>query len=270
MGTRFACSLQLRATFSEETRCQLFTESLDESPQYEALSYVWGKPNNVSPILLNGRVWNVTADLELALRHLRRYEKGEHRTLWVDALCINQGDILERNQQVSIMRDNYNGAQDVLIWLGELNSMQGHDDFDIAGAFHVISQLRAGQHIPDILFFRDSEHASYCSEPKILSAIISLLTRPWWNRAWVVQETVVASHASLACGDFNTEWMISQRRRGYIKSYECCLLYGSLVCPSCRYEKHNFRVHTNDCAVLSASPAISAQQWTTAASMGSS
>lgn len=133
-------------------RCQPFTESLDEPPQYEALSYVWGKPNNVSPILLNGRVWNVTANLELALRHFRRYEKGEHRTLWVDALCINQGDIPERNQQVSIMRDIYNGAQDVLVWLGEWNSMPGHDDFDIAGTF-----------MSSVNFVQASSFLTFCS-----------------------------------------------------------------------------------------------------------
>ena len=54
---------------------------------YTALSYVWGNHSDLRIILLDGHVFNVTASLESALRHVR----DERRVIqvWADALCIN-------------------------------------------------------------------------------------------------------------------------------------------------------------------------------------
>ncbi|KAE9377499.1 HET-domain-containing protein, partial [Stipitochalara longipes BDJ] len=84
-----------------DIRCQLRHERLDSNPNYEALSYVWGNTNNRRAISLHGHTHRVTASLECALRHLRH--PVEARLLWVDALCINQEDIHEREQQVKHM-----------------------------------------------------------------------------------------------------------------------------------------------------------------------
>jgi len=136
---------------------ELLTKSLDESPCYEALSYVWGDEKNTRSIFLDGRVWNVTASLESALRHLRREDETD-RILWVDALCINQGNTVERNQQVSVMRDIYETAQDVLVWFGEWYQLvSGQDEQAIVAAFDVIRQLAADQHLRDISFFQNTE-----------------------------------------------------------------------------------------------------------------
>jgi hypothetical protein len=40
----------------------------------------------------------------------------------VDAICINQDDLEEHNQQVSLMAFIYSRAQAVLIWPGHLNA----------------------------------------------------------------------------------------------------------------------------------------------------
>ena len=61
-------------------------------------------------LTLNGNIWKATANLECALRHLRR-DNGKPRTLWVDALCMNQHHIPERDQQVGIMQDIYQSAE---------------------------------------------------------------------------------------------------------------------------------------------------------------
>jgi len=39
-------------------------------------------------------------------------------TLWIDAICINQGDPEEKNQQLNIMVDIYAEAEETLIWMG--------------------------------------------------------------------------------------------------------------------------------------------------------
>lgn len=73
------------------------------------------------------KTFNVTETLYKALKSLRksgpqlkeRFPLLDHQPLWVDALCINQSDIKERNSQVGIMRSIYSKAMFVFIWMGE-------------------------------------------------------------------------------------------------------------------------------------------------------
>ena len=102
--------------------CHLDVVSLGEKPEFEALSYTWGEKqatNVRSRMRLNGQDFAIALNLETALRHLR--SEANARVLWVDAICINQGDIEERNEQVSMMRDIYSSSQRVLIWLGTVD-----------------------------------------------------------------------------------------------------------------------------------------------------
>uniref|UniRef100_L2FGN4 Heterokaryon incompatibility domain-containing protein n=1 Tax=Colletotrichum fructicola (strain Nara gc5) TaxID=1213859 RepID=L2FGN4_COLFN len=84
-------------------------------PVYEALSYAWGDPEVVRPILLDGEQMDVTINLESALRHLRFAEST--RILWVDALSINQKAIVEKTHQVGMMDEIYKQCSRVIIWL---------------------------------------------------------------------------------------------------------------------------------------------------------
>lgn len=96
--------------------CELLTNSLDDEPQYQALSYTWGDASNRQDISINGHKFAVTNNLYYALQHLRSETESKH--LWIDAICINQNDIPERNEQVPRMREVYSQAQSVIVWLG--------------------------------------------------------------------------------------------------------------------------------------------------------
>ncbi|WAO91310.1 HET domain-containing protein [Fusarium falciforme] len=83
--------------------CTLSHASLAaEIPEYEALSYVWGKPNLSAFILLKVVNFHVTPSLASILSALRL--DNQTRVLWIDALYINQLDVQERSQQVALMR----------------------------------------------------------------------------------------------------------------------------------------------------------------------
>jgi len=101
-------------------RCRLEEISLDERPdtahQYEALSYVWGEAVGTRPIECAGDTLLVTPNCESALRYLRPVN-GE-RTMWIDAVCIDQTSTSEKAVQVPLMRDVYAGSTRVLVWLG--------------------------------------------------------------------------------------------------------------------------------------------------------
>ncbi|KAI8945474.1 heterokaryon incompatibility protein-domain-containing protein [Xylaria longipes] len=98
-------------------RCETIHAWLDEKLSYEALSYTWGDPHSSRGIIdMNGRPFPIRGNLEVALRSLRLRNKP--RTLWIDALCIDQINVEERNFQVGRMRDIYKGASKVLVFLG--------------------------------------------------------------------------------------------------------------------------------------------------------
>ncbi|PVH78412.1 HET-domain-containing protein, partial [Cadophora sp. DSE1049] len=106
-------------------RCLLTVHELDQAPEYESLSYVWGDPNRSEEISLNGHPFHIGLNLAAALRQLRplKYRIRDRlcpseRILWVDALCINQLDLEEKAHQVKEMAQIYKTAKRVLIWLG--------------------------------------------------------------------------------------------------------------------------------------------------------
>jgi len=100
---------------------------LSDSPRYEALSYTWGDERAETLISIDDGLFLVRRNLDCALKQLR-YDY-EPRTLWIDAIRINQSDVDERGDQVSQMGSIYSKANDVVVWLGEAtnDSNQGMD-----------------------------------------------------------------------------------------------------------------------------------------------
>ncbi|KAE8158916.1 heterokaryon incompatibility protein-domain-containing protein [Aspergillus tamarii] len=87
------------------------------STDYECLSYAWGSASGpIQGITVDGKHFSIADVLDSALRYLRRPD--EMRILWIDAVCINQADVAERNAQVAMMQDIYRGAKMVVAWLG--------------------------------------------------------------------------------------------------------------------------------------------------------
>ena len=95
-------------------RCELSVEPLET--KFEALSYVWGDAKDKQAIEVEEQTMMVIKNLEQALRHVLHLH--EVRQLWVDAVCINQQDLDERNHQVWTMDEIYRGAERVVVWLG--------------------------------------------------------------------------------------------------------------------------------------------------------
>jgi hypothetical protein len=96
--------------------CRLEKVSLDEAPQYQAISYAWGDPKDTQSARVGSMEIKIRSNLEACLRHLRRPD-GELR-LWVDAICINQEDDQEKSQQVAMMGEIFRSCTSAYIWLG--------------------------------------------------------------------------------------------------------------------------------------------------------
>jgi len=103
-----------------ELRAHFLLSCIDQPPEYEALSYTWGEPVFPERLHVGDAIINITANLARALLYFRRMEKP--RALWIDAVCINQDNVQEKGQQVSIMGNIYRNAKRVMIWLDDTPS----------------------------------------------------------------------------------------------------------------------------------------------------
>ena len=95
---------------------QTFDLSSRDVPMYDALSYTWGDRIADRSINIAGRSLQVHDSLSKILRTIRSTNNPCY--LWIDAVCINQEDMVERASQVAAMQQIYTAADRVLVWLG--------------------------------------------------------------------------------------------------------------------------------------------------------
>ena len=184
---------------------------LDADPEYKALSYTWDIDSTSSTgqdtkvITYSGHEMLVRENLFAALRRLRYSDRL--RSLWIDAICINQTDIEEKNNQVALMGSMYASAKEVIIWLGEeeadnalafdfvlrLKRILEHEGEDSDLALQMLNSKRGPDEIP-------------MSGNRGWPALLGLLEKRWFPRAWIVQEVALTRSAMLVCGDLTLNW----------------------------------------------------------------
>ncbi|KAH8749777.1 heterokaryon incompatibility protein-domain-containing protein, partial [Hyaloscypha sp. PMI_1271] len=191
-------------TRNDEIKCSLHVVSLFNCPAYEALSYAWGDPTPTRyDILLNEKTFSLARNLSRALPCLR--STTEPRTIWIDAICIDQTNLEERGSQVMIMRNIFSRAHRVVVWLGGYTEP---DDFSPQGLLWDLMQrenpleslARAGlvvRHFSELL-------DEIPSRERI--AISRFLARPFFRRLWILQEIAVATEVVAMVGTVAFNW----------------------------------------------------------------
>ena len=198
----------------------------DNPPEYEALSYTWGSTENrpdvsVVPDIGTDGIWKplaalnmelsgrlaVTQNLAQALRYLR--QPAQPRTLWIDAICINQEDVKERGQQVERMGDVYRSARQVLVWLGP-------NSHDSALAIETLNSLGRSIEVDwDTISIQPKDFADtdltmwnvpLPYDENTWRSINNFLRRSWFKRLWIWQEVLLARKAGMHCGCDNIDW----------------------------------------------------------------
>src|ERR1700761_8780893 len=86
-------------------------------PKYAALSYTWGPPGNSHSILLDGKPFPIRRNLNDALEQIQSSKRVDR--VWIDAICINQLSGDEKTAQIRLMRQIYEQADKVIVWLGK-------------------------------------------------------------------------------------------------------------------------------------------------------
>lgn len=164
-------------------QCKLRHAKLDEKPTYETISYAWGDATIRGMIRVNSVTISVPLSAERVLRVVRL--PAELRTVWIDAVCINQQDPDERAQQVAFMRHIYAGSRGNLIQLGysdtakaavdSMNNLleefrQRTRDFeDLTGIVPIRGQQLTASQVPLAMFDE--------------KALLALFACPWFKYA---------------------------------------------------------------------------------------
>ncbi len=230
----------LPGAWEDDLRCNIHTVSLKTLPTYDALSYSWGDDSQNDPGLptdflssllrafesgqkflrCNGKIVLISSNLYNALRRLR--DKPSVRYLWVDRVCIDQSNVLERAEQVQLMGKIYSEARLVVVWLGE------EDNYTIP-AFALmenISKLATASSVRSL-----HTNASDIFNPDALQAMglpsfpsadwesmHRLFERKWFQRSWVIQEVALAGVAVAVCGCRILNWDYIGRTGQYLIS----------------------------------------------------
>ncbi|KAF3207847.1 hypothetical protein TWF679_008179 [Orbilia oligospora] len=196
------CSLESRA---------LGEDGVDLS-EYAALSYFWGSEypqaylylrsddDNKGTTTPNDSNWGSIARHAIAVpiranlfRALLRLRSQGENLVWVDYLCINQDDTVEKTSQLREMVKIYGRAKKVCVWLGEPDN-QGRSD----RAMDFISEVRDFAMLDQ--YVQDQEKAEEWY------GISELMRDRWFSRCWVVQEIALAKDATVHCGSKTVPW----------------------------------------------------------------
>ncbi|KAF2733110.1 hypothetical protein EJ04DRAFT_565389 [Polyplosphaeria fusca] len=152
----------------------------------------------------------IQPNLEGALQRLR--DTKVSRTVWIDALCINQSDLDEKRIQISMMPLIYGASAQTNIWLGELRNIDIYEAMEFicdivnqwdqkldatyhqVGGEYVYKKRTPLPSIEQIL----RERSRY--------RVAKFFSAQWFCRRWVIQEVVHSPSAVVLCSDFSIAW----------------------------------------------------------------
>lgn len=201
--------------------CQLEVISLGDQPppEYYALSYVWGSPSDTICITVNNEPFLVRRNLWNCLYIMRKRQFRDR--LWIDAICIDQTCIPERNHQVSVMGDIYRNATRVIVWLGTELEILSYNSLNRKPEQPGTEMLKKGKYSQASVFdcFRlmeqdllmpmdpqerppEGSHATVGAQRRevlllLLWRLEEFFNARYWTRLWIVQEYVLAKDTEI-------------------------------------------------------------------------
>jgi hypothetical protein len=208
---------------------------------YIALSYVWGKSDGHHWISVNGSDVSVTKGLFTILQTMR-VGLPPALGIWIDALAINQRDLVERAREVQKMGMIYSEALVVRAWIGmprdrpdAIKALNATRDW-LKGDIGSLNYAQLNEERGNRETF--SDFASNLSIAKVLGMI---LAEPYWRRLWVLQEIILATSLVFWYGN----WQYSKK-----DLYNLAVFWNGLKVHddlASRVSKHLTRpfVHTN-------------------------
>lgn len=211
---------KINIDYTDEIHCTFSLVSLDDEPEYEALSYVWGDQEDLATIYVHNCPFLITRNLYDALLHMR--QTGE-RVLWADALCINQADLAEQASQVLQMGSIYRQASTVVVYLGAWK------DAEIAFRFIEAYVAEPTRHYYDALSMSAAiqAHGLDVDADTAKRYLTDFFNLPWWSRVWTVQEYILAKEAVFQSGKHLLKAAhVNRLKQTFSDHHQCCIRGG--------------------------------------------
>jgi len=269
----------------EPITCNLVYHPLHTAPSFTALSYPWGEPSiTKEDILLDGRQFAVTVNLASALRHARKHwskavpdRNDTDFLLWVDAVCINQQDIFEKDWQLPLMGTIYPTAQLVIAWLADnsRSTQLALETFDLLASESLTQStedflsLEWMQNHPNL--YKDdednkenninteknntndvpAENENFSFKNERWLATSQFFGLPYWSRVWIFQEVVLARNLILCINDTSLKYQT------LLQAWKSLLSIKSAI------QSRNFAPHFLRCTAAWAFLSTKLWKWTT-------
>jgi hypothetical protein len=208
-----------KRSFFTEPSCELIHVSLDDAPYFEAISYTWGPKDPSIPIMVDGSQILVTAAVDELLFYRRSISHS--KLFWIDAICINQSDMVEKGEQLPLMTEIYQRASRVLVWLGAPESSRDT---------RIVRKMVRALAWPRFMLpsFTNFVRNAFPSEEEAYVAVGRLFSHPWFERIWVVQEVASGKTVHVMYHGICAEWDTLAKAAKHIGSdtqLKCLFLY---------------------------------------------
>lgn len=187
---------------SAETNCSITAYKLEEAPAYFAVSYTWGDPADMVSILMDGKRLQIRNNCRQVLQQARYHASS--RYYWIDAICINQADLDEKNHQVQFMSQIFESAAHVHACIGQ-HADDSEFVFSILDTFPRRLRQRSKEEWPRVrsgaqVIMWLLSHSKEDIE-RLSRGFASILSRPYFQRVWILQEVFrKQSRTSICCG----------------------------------------------------------------------
>lgn len=157
--------------------------------------------------------------LQMLWKSTPNISSGKPKYYWIDAMCVDQNNTTERNAQVAMMANIFHAALGVIVWLGP-------EDQFTEDAFTTIDRLATiTRPMWDSIDYTDFFKSQWQSNETIDApshwnwlGFLAFINRPWFKRAWVVQELALARYAVLMCGSKRLPWPRLDHTLSFIRS----------------------------------------------------
>lgn len=179
--------------------------SMRDHPPFEALSYAWGDPETASPMVCNAGVIYLSSNLSAALHRI--ISPGGKRTMWIDQMCIDQSNNVEKGVQVALMGKIFSTAERVIVWLGDapVTSKPGFDSLPML--MDSLQELvRKGENYEVFNASMLEKFGLPDQYHSVWGVLWEVLNSAWFRRLWVMQEATLAKDLRLYYGANSVEW----------------------------------------------------------------
>ncbi|OHF03758.1 hypothetical protein CORC01_01077 [Colletotrichum orchidophilum] len=175
-------------------QCEIIHSTLDSPPPYRAVSHRWGSVGDEPQIILvDGAPFLVSTSVYDLLIELR--ETRFSHLLWIDSVCIDQSNAVEKSQQVGLMREIFEEATSTIGWLGK--SPVAAKAFDLVRRIAIAEEMNQ----KELLSLKSSPSSGW-------QELLALMNNSWFNRVWIIQEIAASKDTKLRCGDAMIHWEV--------------------------------------------------------------